>query len=267
MDYGHLQIQAFPALRDNYIWLLIHPLKKKVIAIDPGEAEPLLAFLNAHQLQLEAILITHHHFDHTGGVTALKNTYQAKVYGPENSKIIEITHPVKESDIFFCLDASIKVLNIPGHTLDHIAYQLPGMIFCGDTLFSAGCGKIFEGTVAQMFSSIQKIAALPEDTLIYCAHEYTLQNLQFAQVVEPHNNKIQSTLAEVMALRQANIPSVPTYLHHEKEVNPFLRCHIDEVVLRVEQHTGLKCTNTEEVFQHLREWKNNFAFQKPLFKE
>lgn len=256
-----MHIQLIPIFQDNYIWLIINSEQKSVIAIDPGDAEPLIDFLRTNQMRLEAILITHHHDDHTGGLLELQKHFLVDVYGPKSERISGVTHQVSEADLITLpsVKAPINILDIPGHTLGHIAYYMPGFLFCGDTLFSAGCGRIFEGTPEQMYHSLQKISALPDNTNIYCTHEYTLQNLKFAQAVEPSNQQIQAKLHEVMALRGLNTPTLPAHLWEEKQINPFLRCHISEIVQHVETHFGLKCSTEVQVFEYLREWKNHFT--------
>lgn len=255
-----MYIRYISIFKDNYIWLIIDNTQTHVIAVDPGDAHPLLAFLKVNKLQLAAILITHHHLDHTGGVGELIRHYPVAVYGPHNAVIPGITNPVKEPNIltFPFLESPFSILATPGHTLDHIAYLISGMLFCGDTLFSAGCGRVFEGTVDQMVNSLQKIAALPDETKIYCTHEYTVQNLKFAQLVEPNNKKIQNKIKEALALRQVNLPTLPSCIGDEKAINPFLRCHIKEVIDSVENHAGFKLNNAIDVFKYLREWKNDF---------
>ena len=255
-----LTIYALPIFQDNYIWLIIHAKEKKVIAVDPGDAAPLQDFLTHNHLTLAALLITHHHADHTNGITTLAKHFPIPVYGPNNPSIPGITHAVCEPNTitFPFLPGAFAVLDTPGHTIDHIAYCFGDALFCGDTLFSAGCGRIFEGTAEQMYHSLQKIAALPEKTSIYCTHEYTLQNLAFAQTIEPHNQNIALKIQQVTALRAANRPSLPSLLGEEKAINPFLRCHIKEVVQRVEQHVGFTLSTPVNVFKYLREWKNGF---------
>ena len=262
MLYNQLiHIHPIPIFKDNYIWLIINPIKKKVIAIDPGDSEPLQAYLQSNQLDLEAILITHHHWDHTQGIGVLKQKYNAVVYGPKNKQIDGLTHMVEEGDIIHIpsFETSFTILNIPGHTLDHIAFILPGLLFCGDTLFSAGCGRLFEGTPQQMYHSLQKLASLPDETKVFCTHEYTLQNLKFAQIVEPNNKRIQNKLSHVMALRQGNNSTLPSVIKEEKEVNPFLRCHVKEVVESVEKWAGVKLEDPIQIFKYLREWKDGFV--------
>lgn len=259
MKKYEIEVQYIPIFKDNYIWLIINSIQKKVIAVDPGEASSLKYFLNSHHLTLEAILITHHHADHTQGIPELAKSYpEASIFGPKQNHITGLTNLVEEGDIIelSMLNDLISVLSIPGHTLDHLAYYLPGMIFCGDTLFSAGCGRVFEGTIEQMFSSLQRIAALPNETLIYCAHEYTLQNLKFAQVVEHGNQDIQQRMDEVIALINQNRATIPTHIGDEKKYNIFLRCQDPTIIKCVEQHVGRKLNNPVNVFEQLRKWKN-----------
>lgn len=249
------------AFKDNFIWILVDSNKQSAIVVDPGESRPVIHYLTANNLHLDAILITHHHYDHTNGAIELKKIYQCPVYGSQNSSFTHINHDVHEGDKITLnwLSTPIQVIAIPGHTLDHIAYILPNSIFCGDTLFSAGCGKIFEGTPELMYQSLQKIAALPDDTKIYCGHEYTVKNLQFAKQVEPENRCIDVVLEKAMLLRQKNRPTLPSLLADERTYNPFLRCHCPEVIAAVEQHTHITLTTPVEVLKYLREWKNSFA--------
>lgn len=251
-------VDNLPIFENNYIWLIMNSVRDKVIAVDPGDASPLIDYLNVNQIKLEAIFVTHHHRDHTGGIQDLKKQYDVQVYGPQHESIDGITDHVAEGSCIELpfLASSFSVLDIPGHTLGHIAYYVPGFLFCGDTLFSAGCGRLFEGTAEQMYRSLQKIAALPDDTKLYCTHEYTLQNLKFAQLVEPHNADIQVKIHHVQALRQANFPSLPALLGEEKKINPFLRCHVPEVVASAEQYAGSPLNNAVEVFRVLRAWKD-----------
>lgn len=251
-------VYGLPIFEDNYIWILSNG--QQAIAVDPGDADPLLHFLSETHLELAAILITHHHADHTGGLATLNKAFTVPVYGPQQERIEGVTHPVGEAhriNLPF-LDHPTTVLTIPGHTKGHIAYWLPDTLFCGDTLFSAGCGRIFEGTPAQMYQSLQKLASLPDATRVYCTHEYTLQNLYFARTIEPNNLSIQEQIQAVQLLRERNQPSLPSTIANEKRINPFLRCHIPEVHARVEEHIGKKLTQAIDVFAHLREWKNHF---------
>jgi len=255
-----IEVQPISALKDNYIWVLVNKKNKTAIVVDPGEAPPVLEFLQKNDLSLLAIFITHHHWDHTNGIEEILNFKKVPVYGSANEKITHLTHPLRELDIVsvpeFPLD--FQVLEIPGHTVGHIAYYSPGMLFCGDTLFSAGCGRLFEGTAEQMFISLQKLAALPDDTKVYCAHEYTLNNLRFAASVEANNQEIMNRISFVTALRDKNLPSLPSTMKEEKETNPFLRCGVLEVKWNVEKQVNRKLESLVETFAMLRKWKDEF---------
>lgn len=251
-----LPIRAF---HDNYIWCLIDSAESKCLVIDPGQAAPVLGFLQQNQLQLTHILITHHHFDHTDGIQELTHRFEAIVYGPRHETIPSVQFKVDESDQITIFNTRFKVLDIPGHTKGHIAYYGAGSVFCGDTLFTAGCGKIFEGTPPQMWDSLQKINSLPSETLIYCGHEYTLSNLKFALEVEPLNSAIQERYENVKSLQAQDKPTVPAPLSLERATNPFLRCQEATLIAAVEKKYAKKLRNSIEVFAHLREWKNNFS--------
>ncbi len=231
-----------------------------VVAIDPGDATPLINYLQKNSLDLKTILITHHHADHVGGLDVLKNRYKIDVYAPKREFIQGVTHSVDEPDMIRLSDFGepIKVINVAGHTRGHIAYFWRKNLFCGDTLFSAGCGRIFEGTVEQMYTSLQKILELPDDTKIYCAHEYTLQNLKFALRVEPNNCLVQDKLNQVLRLSQLHLPTLPSLLSVEKEINPFLRCSAPEIIQMTSEYAGLPLVSELEVFRCLRELKNNY---------
>jgi hydroxyacylglutathione hydrolase len=253
-------IAAVPALKDNYIWLLQHPSHSEVVAVDPGDAAPVLAYLKLHQKTLAAILITHHHADHTQGVAALSQQYSVPVYGAHNSQHTGITHRLQDQEevIIPELALSLKTLAIPGHTLDHMAYYNNAMVFTGDTLFSAGCGRLFEGTAQQMWESLQRLQQLPDDTAVYCGHEYTLSNLAFAQTVEPKNQAVKQHIEHVQKIRALNQPSIPSTMGLEKQINPFLRTSKPDVMAAVEKHVGQTLKSPVDVFAHLRQWKNNF---------
>ena len=255
-----LSIIPIPAFKDNYIWLLINNKNQQAIIVDPGDATPVIRELETRGLTLCAILITHHHDDHCGGLDKLTRLFSIPVYGPEVENIIHVNQPVRGGDkvtVPLC-DISFTVLDIPGHTKGHIAYYSPGMVFCGDTLFTAGCGRLFEGTAEQMLQSLSKLCQYPEDTLIYCGHEYTLANLQFAQAVEPTNKDIQARLQATNDLRIQGLPSVPALLALEKRTNPFLRCHVKEVIEAAEKQAGNLLNTPVSVFSTLRIWKNGF---------
>jgi hydroxyacylglutathione hydrolase len=216
------EISPIPAFKDNYIWLLARGTQAFVV--DPGDASPVIARLVADGLDLAGILVTHHHADHQGGIAALCERYQPAVYAPAVESITGTTHPLKGGETLDILGSAVQVLAVPGHTLGHLAYLAPGALFCGDTLFGAGCGRLFEGTPAQMHDSLSSIAALPDETLIYCAHEYTEMNLRFALTVEPGNLALRQRADDAARLRAAGRPTVPSTLASEKASNPFLRC-------------------------------------------
>lgn len=250
-----LDISFIPAFKDNYIWLL-HKGDEAVV-VDPGDAAPVKARLAAHGLRLVAILITHHHADHQGGISDLLAAGQVPVYGPANESITGCTVPLSGGDRVQILGETLEVIDVPGHTAGHIAYAMPGALFCGDTLFAGGCGRLFEGTPAQMFASLGKLAALPGDTRVYCAHEYTEANLRFAAAVEPGNPALQQRIVEVAATRSRGAATVPSRLSEELETNPFLRAHIPAVAAAAAKR-GCHDDDPLSVFTAIREWKNSF---------
>ena len=259
-DANQIEIVPIPAFSDNYMWAIVDTKTGRTLIIDPGEAHPVIDFLEKNKLTLAAILITHHHHDHTGGITALISRYPIPVIGPLNDGVTSLTKKVNEPDEITITNfpLTFSVLAIPGHTKGHIAYYAKGMLFCGDTLFAGGCGRLFEGTAAQLYHSLQKIAALPDDTKIYCAHEYTVKNLQFAALVEPENSEIQSRLQKVKTLRENNLPTLPSLLSEEMATNPFLRCHQTSVKSSLENHAGKQLADKIEIFAELRQWKDRF---------
>lgn len=256
----NIQIVPIPILRDNYVWVIIDGINRTAILFDPGEAAPIEAFLEEHRLRLFAILITHHHWDHVNGLLALKSKYAVPVFGPANDAVDGVTSYLKEGDQVTIEEFPItfRVLDIPCHTRGHIAYVGAGGVFCGDTLFSAGCGRLFEGTAEQMFNSLAKLAALPDDTKVYCAHEYTLNNLRFAETVEPGNSAIADYREQVKKLLDTTNVSLPSNIKTEKAVNPFLRCTSLKVRKSAEKHVGHALDNAVDVFQVLRDWKDKF---------
>jgi len=255
-----LETRVIPAFQDNYIWLIVNPLKHTVAIVDPGDATGVIAELRNSGYEPVAILITHHHADHVGGVMQLLKHYSIPVYGPGNESIPGRTHAVTEGDVIDIpgLDAQFNIMAVPGHTSGHIAYYGHGMLFIGDTLFMAGCGRLFEGTAAQMYDSLQKIASLPDATEIYCAHEYTLANLRFASAVEPNNTDIKARISHCNSLRQNHLPTVPGTLAIEKKTNPFLRTDIATVIAAAEQTAGHSISNQTGVFAVVRKWKDRF---------
>ena len=253
-----INIEPIKAFNDNYIWLAT--TNEGSIVIDPGEAHKTIKYLKENDLNLDAILITHHHFDHTGGIEDMLKFRNVDVYGPVNN-IPSINKQLRDGDLFSVIGIDFKIIEIPGHTLDHIAFFSENngnpVLFCGDTLFSSGCGRVFEGTFEQMYKSILKLRSLPANTKIYSGHEYTQSNLKFAMEVEPLNQKLISRYNDVQDLLNKGIPTLPTTLELELEVNPFLRCHTREV-----QNSVVKQFNTsnheDEIFKALRQWKDNF---------
>lgn len=250
-------IKPLCAFKDNYIWLLPNAANKTAWVVDPGDAVPVIAALNECQFALEGILITHHHHDHSGGVLDLIRQWpNLRVVASHKSTLSFVTEPVAQGAMLMCGTHRLNVLEIPGHTIDHIAFYNTELVFCGDTLFSAGCGRVFEGSPAEMYQSLQKLRDLPGTTEIYCGHEYTLANLQFATLVEPNNRWIQKKLAEVSALRANNRPTLPARLLNEKQINPFLRCEQPDVIRAAERYSGRSLKHPVDVFRCLREWKN-----------
>ncbi len=253
-----LTIIPIPALKDNYIWTL-HDQHHAVV-VDPGDAAPVLAYLNARKLKLTAILCTHHHNDHTGGVRKLVQVYNVPVYGPQHEDIPCISHALSAGDVVELAELNIKldVLDIPGHTRGHIAFVGEGGVFCGDTLFGCGCGKIFEGTAAQLFHALQQLVNLPDETRVYCGHEYTEANIRFALACEPDNAKLKQRQADAHALRAAGLPTLPSTIALEKSTNPFLRCTEPDIIVTAQRMADIDQTDEISVFTALRSWKDHF---------
>lgn len=253
-------INIFPvrAFKDNYIWIIHN--QQVALIIDPGNAAPVLNWIDQQKLQPLAILCTHHHSDHTGGIAALVQEFSIPVYGPANETIPNITHPLTEDDTlnFPALALTLDVLDIPGHTAGHIAYYGHQSLFCGDTLFSCGCGRIFEGSPQQMFTSLQKLARLPDETRVYCAHEYTLSNIQFARILDPDNTNLLQWEHEAQQKLAQQLPTLPTNLALEKTVNPFLRCDQPAIIQSASQYVGHQLDDPVSIFAAIRSWKNNF---------
>lgn len=253
-----LLIEPVPAFKDNYLWLLVRG--RRAAIVDPGDAAPVAARLQRDGLQLDTIVVTHHHGDHVGGVAELKRLYGARVLGPAGEKIPQRDVALKEGDHVEVLGLKLEVIDVPGHTSGHIAYHVPAeaLLFCGDTLFAAGCGRVFEGTPEEMYRSLSKLAALPARTRVYCAHEYTLSNLKFARAVEPANTALAERETSCQQARARDVPTVPSTLAEELATNPFLRC--DEAAVRnaAEAQEAGAGRSAVATFAAIRAWKNRF---------
>ncbi len=254
-----LRIIPIPAFDDNYIWLLRPANTDTAVVVDPGDEEPVLGYLQREGLRLQAVLLTHKHGDHTGGVRELVDAYPSiEVFGPANEKIPVVTKRVSDGDEpeIEGLGLQLRVMEVPGHTEGHVAYCGDGFLFCGDTLFTCGCGRVFSGTHEQLYASLQRITALPPQTLIYCAHEYTLDNIGFAKWVEPDNPALLQRGREAMATRERDEPTVPSTLQLELETNPFLRSGEPAVIAAAERYAGGGLASGVEVFKAIRNWKD-----------
>jgi len=252
-----LSVEPIKAYTDNYIWLV--STNEGSIVVDPGESEEILNLIDSNKIDLKGVLITHHHYDHTNGLLDLTNKINLEVYGPK--KIEGINNIVEEFDKFSLIGIDFEVIEIPGHTLDHLAFfssnNKDPILFCGDTLFAGGCGRVFEGTFEQMFKSLKKISNYPKETKIFCGHEYTLSNLKFALEVDEDNKELADEYINVKKLISSDIPSLPTNLNKELKVNPFLRCN--EINIKNKVIDKFDIIDDElEVFTALRKWKDNF---------
>jgi len=282
-----MHLIPIPAFDDNYLWLLHDG--KRALVVDPGDAGPVQRALDEHALQLESILVTHHHADHTGGVDVLRDATGAQVWGPATERIPQPCTPLKGGDTAHALGLAFQVIDVPGHTAGHIAYYLAPtlsasrdalppegahpawggpapdgtamdgrpLLFCGDTLFSGGCGRLFEGTPAQMLESLDKLAALPGNTVVCCTHEYTLSNLRFAMAVEPGNAALAAYQAKCTSLRAQNLPTLPTSIAQELLINPFLRTR-QATIMQAARHFDASARDDTTVFAAIRQWKNQF---------
>ncbi len=261
-----MNLTALPAFSDNYIWMFDDG--RHAVVVDPGEAGPVLAALEARRLELAAILVTHHHADHVGGVDALRSRLRGEVYGPTREHIPEPCQKVAGGDRLQVFGVDFEVLDVPGHTSGHIAWFTPDLdrgaaahgapvVFSGDTLFSGGCGRLFEGTPAQMWQSLSRLSALPADTRVCCGHEYTLANLRFASAVEPANADIEAYTDWCRSERAAGRPTLPSSIGRERQVNPFLRCTDSTVIDSARRH-GAPANDPVTVLAALRQWKNDF---------
>ncbi len=257
-----IEVEPIPAFQDNYIWMLRNPGGREAWVVDPGDAAPVEAALDAAGAELAGILITHHHWDHTGGLGKLLQARDIPVFGPHNPKISGITHRYGEGDHCTVLGERMDIMETPGHTLDHIVFHaaghVPPLLFCGDTLFAAGCGRLFEGTPQQMHASLSRLASLPADTRVFCTHEYTLANLQFAHAVEPGNRAVTERIRDTRKLREAGRPSLPSTIGIELETNPFLRVRSHEVQAGAIGRGVAADAPDAEVFGAIRAWKDSF---------
>lgn len=249
-----LSVKLIPVLQDNYIFVI--SFSNKAIVVDPAQSHPVDDYLQSNKLTLLKILITHHHHDHVGGIQELKNKYNCDVIGPEKERIPHSTQSVKDGDGIYFQNYTFQVISIPGHTLGHIAFYeaTHKILFCGDTLFGMGCGRIFEGTATQMWSSLKKISNLPKETKIYCAHEYTLENSNFAMHIEPKNLDLLKRIHKIKNMRDRKEPTIPFTLEEELNTNPFLRAHRPEVQAKL----NLEGETSVNVFSHLRSMRNQF---------
>jgi hydroxyacylglutathione hydrolase len=256
-----LDVRPIPAFRDNYIWMIRGAGDPRDVAVvDPGDAAPVLAALEAGGLRLGAILATHHHQDHVGGVARLVAATGARAIGPGRERVALAVEPVAGGDRVEVaeLGLAFEVIDVPGHTAGHIAFAGHGALFCGDTLFSAGCGRLFEGTAAQMLASLDALAALPGDTRVFCGHEYTEANLRFAASLEPANSAIMDYVKKAAQTRARGLPTLPSTVGLEKRVNPFLRTRHEDVKSSAERHAGRPLPTPVEVFAEIRSWKDTF---------
>jgi hydroxyacylglutathione hydrolase len=256
-----MNLLPLPAFSDNYIWLLQH--QGMALVVDPGESTPVNHWLKENNYKLDCILVTHHHGDHTGGVSDLQREWGAKVYGPAKEKLGFEYQAMSQGSSLSWHGLNFRTIDVPGHSAGHIAYyaepdnQTP-LLFCGDTLFSGGCGRLFEGTAEQMLQSMDKLAALPSKTRVCCAHEYTLSNLKFANAVEPDNLVLKDYISKCQQLRAQNLPTLPAKLGNEMQINPFLRTRKPSVINAVKKMAPPGTDKEAEIFAQLRIWKNEY---------
>ncbi len=256
--FKQAKITPISAFSDNYIWVIQNSADRCTV-VDPGDATPVISWLQANNVQLSTILITHHHMDHIGGVEQLLSQTGAQVFGPEDTRLPKSWLPVSEADEIDIDGLVFNVIEVPGHTRSHIAFYSPeaNSLFCGDALFSMGCGRMFEGTAQQMLGSLDKLAALPNSTAVYCTHEYTAANGRFALAIEPENKPLQQRCQQVAGLRKLNQATLPVALGTEKQTNPFLRCRQPQVIAAA-KNIEPSVQNPTDVFAAIRRWKDNF---------
>jgi len=253
-----LAIHAVPAFKDNYIWMIEDG--GNAVAVDPGDAAPVERFVDERGLSLSAVLATHHHMDHVGGLVALARRFRCETFGPASEAIAGLDHRLAEGDRIDVpgIGLSLETIDIPGHTAGHIALFGGAMVFCGDTLFACGCGRLFEGTAAQMSASLGKLARLPGGTRVYCGHEYTLANIRFAEAADPGNAALAARKVRESAKRDKGTPTLPSTIAEELATNPFLRCEDPAIIASAARHAGKPLKDRVEVLAVLREWKNSF---------
>ncbi|GGY71490.1 hydroxyacylglutathione hydrolase [Cellvibrio zantedeschiae] len=259
-----LHIHTIPAFTDNYFWLLQPDIgSPDTYIVDPGAAQPVYDYLTKHKLTLQGILLTHHHHDHIDGAAELAESFKILIYGPDSKRIPQVTQHLYEGNRLQLGNISAEIMEIPGHTLDHIAYLIntpdsSPLLFSGDTLFAVGCGRLFDGTAPLLHQALQRIAALPDDTLVFCGHEYTLANIRFALTIEPDNTDLKSRQEIEIQKRERGVPTLPTLLDLERRTNPFLRCHLNSVRTSVERLSNQTLTTDAEIFASLRLLKDRF---------
>jgi len=255
---SNYEVVALRAFADNYVWTIRD--ERRAAVVDPGDARPVIDYLEREKLELVAILNTHHHADHVGGNRGLLARWKVPVFGPNDERVAEVTHRLKEGDRFTLPHFGIEfgVMDIPAHTRSHIAFHGGGMVFSGDTLFAAGCGRLFEGTPAQMHDALTRLMQLPDDTRVYCGHEYTVANVRFARAVEPDNAPLRELEARAKQLRDQDLPTLPSTVGQEKATNPFVRVLEKTVVAAASKFAGRQLTDPVSVLAAVREWKNSF---------
>jgi hydroxyacylglutathione hydrolase len=251
------QVVPVKAFNDNYIWTLRDD--SRAVVVDAGDAKPVLEYLATEKLELVAILSTHHHNDHVGGNAELLRHYDVPVYGPRDERIANVTHRLAEGERFRLphFDIEFEVIDCPAHTRTHIAFYGDGMLYSGDTLFAAGCGRIFEGTPQQMHEALEKFMRLPDATRVYCGHEYTLANVHFAKAADPGNEALLELEARARTMRDGNLPTLPSNIGQEKATNPFVRCTEPNVIAAASKYAGKALADPVSVLGAIREWKNN----------
>lgn len=256
-----LKIWPVPVFSDNYVWILERDGSNRVVVVDPGDGAPVIEALSRCDLEIAAVLVTHHHRDHVGGLPDLIRRYHSPVYGSVSEPVAGVDHPLAGGDRISLPDLALEleIVALPGHTAGHIGYLGAGCAFVGDTLFAGGCGRVFEGTMEQMHGSLSRLAGLPVATKVYCAHEYTLTNLRFARVVEPGNEALARRLDAVETALAAGEPTVPSTIGDELETNPFLRCGVGSVKGAAETHAGQTLEGPTEVFGVIRSWKDGWS--------